>query len=134
MYNFIICEDNFNTGILLKKIITEYANEKNLDYNIKLFNENFDQVIEFTKSNIGHVNVFFMDIILNEENSTGLTLAKQIRKIDVLAYFIIITSHPELSLKVFNYRIKALDCIFKQEEDIEKRIYECLDTKSFQNL
>ena len=50
MYNFIICEDNFNTGILLKKIITEYANEKNLDYNIKLFNENFDQVIEFTKS------------------------------------------------------------------------------------
>ena len=74
MYNFIICEDNFNTGILLKKIITEYANEKNLDYNIKLFNENFDQVIEFTKSNIGHVNVFFMDIILNEENSTGLTL------------------------------------------------------------
>ncbi|NLM11360.1 MAG: response regulator transcription factor [Clostridiaceae bacterium] len=134
MYNFIICEDNFNTGILLKKIITEYANEKNLDYNIKLFNENFDQVIEFTKSNIGHVNVFFMDIILNEENSTGLTLAKQIRKIDVLAYFIIITSHPELSLKVFNYRIKALDCIFKQEEDIEKRIYECLDTVVSESL
>lgn len=128
MYNFVICDDNRNTGIILKKIIDEYAVEKKLDYNIKLFNDNFEQVIEFAKSNVGHINVFFMDIVLNEENSTGLSLAKKIRKIDVMAYFIIITSHPELSLKVFNYKIKALDCIFKQEEDIEKRICDCLDT------
>lgn len=128
MFNFVICEDNYNTGIVLKNLVTEYADKKSLDYNILFINDNFEQVIDFTKSNIGHVNVFFMDIVLNEENSTGLTLAKQIRKIDVMAYFIIITSHPELSLKVFNYKIKALDLIFKQEENIEKRIGECLDT------
>lgn len=128
MFNFVICEDNYNTGVFLKKIIIEYANEKKLDYNIRLYNNNFEDVIEFAKSNIGHINVFFLDIVLNEENSTGLSLAKQIRKIDVMAYFIIITSHPELSLKVLNYKIKALDCIFKQEEDIGKHIHECLDT------
>ncbi|AGC67544.1 accessory gene regulator A [Thermoclostridium stercorarium subsp. stercorarium DSM 8532] len=128
MFNFVICEDNFNTAVILKNMVTEYANEKNLDYTVKLCHSNFEQVVEFAKSNIGHVNVYFLDIVLNEKNSTGLTLAKQIRKFDVMAYFIIITSHPELSLKVFNYKIKALDCIFKQEEDLEKRIRECLDT------
>jgi len=128
MFNFVICEDNFSTALILKNIITEYASEKNLDYSIKLYNNSFEEIVEFAKSNIGHVNVFFIDIVLNEKNSTGLTLAKQIRKIDVMAYFIIITSHPELSLKVFNYKLKALDCIFKQEEDLEKRIRECLDT------
>lgn len=127
MYNFIICEDNYNSSVILKNIITEYANEKKLDYRIKLYNSNFEQIIEFAKSNTGNVNVFFLDIVLDEK-STGLSLAKQIRRIDVMAYFVIITSHPELSLKVFNYKIKALDCIFKQEEDFEKRIHECLDT------
>jgi len=128
MYNFVICDDNYNTGLYIKNIISGYANNKKLDYNIRLYSNNFEQAIEFTKSNLGHVNVFFVDIVLNDENTTGLSLAKQIRKIDVMAYFIIITSHPELSLKVFNYKLKALDCIFKQEEDIEKRIQECLDT------
>lgn len=128
MLNFIICEDNYNTGIIIKNIITRYADEKKLDYNVKLFHNDFNQVIEFTKSNAGHVNVFFMDIVLNDENTTGLTLAKQIRAIDTMAYFVIITSHPELSLKVFNYKLKALDCIFKQEENIERHIHECIDT------
>ena len=128
MYNFVICEDNITTGIMIQKIISEYAGEKKLDYSIKLLSENFDEAIEFAEANTGHVNVFLIDIILNEGNRTGLTLAKQIRKVDVMAYFIIITSHPELSLKVFRYKIKALDCIFKQEEDVEKRIRECLDT------
>jgi len=128
MFNFVICEDNFNTAVILKNIITEYAGKRNLDYSIKLYNNNFGEIVDFARSNIGHVNVFFIDIVLNEKDSTGLSLAKQIRKFDVMAYFIIITSHPELSLKVFNYKIKALDCIFKQEEDLEKRIRECLDT------
>lgn len=127
MYNFVICEDNYNTAITIKNIIIEYANKKNLDYAVKIFNSNFKQILEFAKSNIGHVNVFFIDIVLNDEDTTGLTLAKQIRNTDIMAYFIIITSHPELSLKVFQYKIKALDCIFKQEEKVQKRICECLD-------
>ncbi len=36
MYNFVICEDNITTGIMIQKIISEYAGEKKLDYSIKL--------------------------------------------------------------------------------------------------
>ncbi len=128
MYNFIICEDNFNTGSIIKGFIAEYAARKNLDCQIHMFQDRFEQVIEFAESNQGHINVYFFDIILNHENTTGLTLARQIRKIDIMAYFIFITSHPELSLKVFQYKLKALDYIYKQDENIQKRINECIDT------
>ncbi len=128
MYNFFICEDNYNTGSIIRKFVSEYALKINLDCTIHLICSDFDQVIEHAKSNIGHANIFFLDMILNQENTTGLTLAREIRKIDVMAYLIFITSHPELSLKVFQYKLKALDYIYKHDEDIQKRICECIDS------
>ncbi|NLY17908.1 MAG: response regulator transcription factor [Clostridiaceae bacterium] len=128
MYNFFICEDNINTANIIKKYITEYTAKKNMDCHIRIINKNFRQVIEYAKSNIGHVNVYFLDIILNDENTTGLTLAREIRKIDAMAYLIFITSHPELSLKVFQYKLKALDYIYKHDENIQKRVCECIDS------
>lgn len=128
MYNFFICEDNYNTGTTIEKYISEYAFKKNLDCHIYLICNNFEQIIEHAKSNVGHTNVYFLDIILNQENITGLTLAREIRKIDVMAYLIFITSHPELSLKVFQYKLKALDYIYKHDENIQRRICECIDS------
>ncbi len=128
MYNFVICEDNYNTGLTIKDIIIDYVNKINLDYNIHLVKEHFEEVIKLAETNLGHVNIYFFDIILNQDNTSGLTLARQIRKIDIMAYFIFITSHPELSLKVFQYKLKALDYIYKQDENIHIRIYECIDT------
>jgi len=128
MYNFFICEDNINTAAIIKKYVSEYTEEKNMDCNIYVINKSFGQVIEYAKSYIGHANVYFLDIILNDENTTGLTLAREIRKIDAMAYLIFITSHPELSLKVFQYKLKALDYIYKHDENIQKRICECIDS------
>lgn len=128
MYNFVICEDNQNTASIIRGFVYEYAVQNDLDCNIYLFQNQFEKVIEFAESNLGHINVYFLDIILNQDNTTGLTLARQIRKIDIMAYFIFITSHPELSLKVFQYKLKALDYIYKQDENIQKRIQECIDT------
>lgn len=128
MYNFFICEDNIITATVIKKYIAEYTAEKNMDCNIQLINNDFEKVIEYAKSSIGHANTYFLDIILNDENTTGLTLAREIRKIDAMAYLIFITSHPELSLKVFQYKLKALDYIYKHDENIQKRICECIDS------
>lgn len=128
MYNFFICEDNVSTANIIKKYIAEYTAEKNMDCNIRLINKNFGQIVEYAKSSIGHANVYFLDIILNDENITGLNLAREIRKIDAMAYLIFITSHPELSLKVFQYKLKALDYIYKHDENIQKRICECIDS------
>lgn len=128
MYNFVICEDNYTTGEILKEYISEYATEKNLDFRIHLFRNNFLEVAAFADSNVGDINVYFLDIILNQDNATGLSLAREIRKIDVMAYIIFITSHPELSLKVFQYKLKALDYIYKHDDNIQTRIKECIDS------
>ncbi|HZK28088.1 MAG TPA: LytTR family DNA-binding domain-containing protein [Thermoclostridium sp.] len=133
MYNIVICEDNFDTGIILKKIIVGYFKEKDLDHTFKLFNQSFEKVIDFAKCNIDNINIYFIDIVLNDEQVSGLSLARQIREVDIMAYLIFVTSHPEFSLRIFNYKLKALDCIFKQELNIKSRIYECLDTIVFES-
>ena len=62
MYNIIICEDNYSTAITLKKIITEYFDEKKLDYTVKLFTDRFERIIDFAKCNIENINIYFFDI------------------------------------------------------------------------
>lgn len=127
MFNFIVCEDNLNTGTIIKELISDYISEKHVESQVFLFDSHFERVVDFAERNLGHINVYFLDIVLNEDNRTGLTIARQIRKIDMMAYFIFISSHPELSLKIFQYKLKALDYIYKQDENIQKRINDCID-------
>ena len=127
MIHFVICEDNPSTGSIIKGFISEYTPLKSLDCRIYLFQNQFDKVIEFAQANVGHTNVFFLDIILNQESLSGFTLARQIRKKDIMAYIIFISSHPEFSLKILQYKLRALDYIYKHDENFQKRIFECID-------
>lgn len=132
MINYVICEDNPNTGSIIRGYITDYAAAKQMPCHIFLYQSHFDKVIEFAEKNLEHTNVYFLDIILNQDNMSGLTLARQIRKIDITAYLIFISSHPELSLKIFQNRLKALDYICKLDDNVQKRICDCIDTIAYE--
>jgi two-component system response regulator AgrA len=128
MFNFIICEDDLHSGSIIKSIIAGYTSFKGIDCQTILFQNHFERIIDFAENNLEHHNVYFIDIILNQENTTGLLLAKQIRQIDVMAYLIFITSYLEFSLKIFQYKLRALDYIYKHEDNVQKRICDCIDT------
>ncbi|MFR6242645.1 MAG: hypothetical protein ACLUJ1_14485 [Mediterraneibacter faecis] len=58
---------------------------------------------------------------------TGLILAQELRKIQPRCFIIFITSHSEMSILTFQYKVEALDFIIKDSsENIRKRIHECL--------
>ena len=73
-----------------------------------------------------NTGVFFLDICLQSE-MTGLILAQELRKIQPRCFIIFITSHSEMSILRFQYKVEALDFIIKDSsENIRKRIHECL--------
>lgn len=73
-----------------------------------------------------NTGAFFLDICLQSE-MTGLILAQELRKIQPRCFIIFITSHSEMSILTFQYKVEALDFIIKDSsENIRKRIHECL--------
>lgn len=126
MINCIICEDDISLGNILKTIIKDYYKKNNLNGKIKLISDSYDDVLSYAKCSSTGTYVYFMDIFLNEQFN-GLTLAKEIRKYDFNCYIIFITSHLEFPLKVFQYKLKALDYIFKGDGNLKERVFECLD-------
>lgn len=127
MYNFIICEDNPNTGHIIRGCITDYTALKNLDCRVVLYQNHFERAVDFAQDNPAQVNVYFLDIVLNQEHLSGFTLARQIRRKDMMAYLVFISSHPEFSLKILQYKIRALDYIYKHDDNFQKRITDCID-------
>ena len=111
---------------MVKERIDKNMISSNLQYTIKEVSDNFIVVIKFSKENLKSTNIYFLDVFLNSKYN-GLTLGKEIRKYDYNGYIIFITWHLEFSLKVFQYKLKVLDYIFKGDSDINERITECLN-------
>lgn len=125
---FIICEDNEKEGKKIKNILEKYLEEHGGTEEIQLIHNRFSDVITYAK-NYAHLgNVYFLDIVFDGLKMNGLKLAKQIREYDVHGYIVFITAYPELCMKAFQYKLKALDFICKYDDDVEKRIFDCLDT------
>jgi len=125
--NFIICEDNEEDGKKVQTIIEEYMKNCVEKVKIKLITHQFSDVVTYAKNNANKENVYFLDIVFDGYNINGLKIAKQIREYDIYGYIIFITGYQELCMKAFQYKLKALDFICKNDEDIKKRVFECLD-------
>jgi len=126
--NFIICEDNERDGEKVQAIIKEYMKKCNESCKIQLVTYCFSDVVAYAENNSDAENIYFLDIIFDGCDTNGLKIAQQIREHDIYGYIVFITGYPELCMKAFQYKLKALDFIGKNEKNIKKRIFECLDT------
>lgn len=73
--------------------------------------------------------LYFLDLELASPVS-GFDVAKEIRKKDPKAFLVFLSSHDELALEAFRYRLEAMDFIKKSEDKAElfQRIYDCIQT------
>lgn len=129
MYNIIICDDNVKMGAKLKEIVIEFFKENNInEFNIFNF-QDYLNTIECVKEKENEKNIYILDVELNEEKN-GLMLGMEIRKIDKYSgVMIYITSHVELSQKVFEYKLQVLEFIDKNT-DICQNLKKCLNIAS----
>jgi two-component system response regulator AgrA len=74
----------------------------------------------------GKVGLYFIDIDLGEDIH-GLELAQIIRKHDKNGFIVFVTTHSELSVLTFQYKVEAMDFIIKDEIDsMYNKVRECL--------
>lgn len=126
MLDIIICEDNKKEREGITSFIRAVLSEDNLNASIVLSTENPYDVIDHVKNFKKNTGIYFLDISLKSDID-GLNLAKVIRKMDLEGYIIFVTTHSELRILTFEYKVEALDYIIKDDIlKVKNRIKECL--------
>jgi two-component system response regulator AgrA len=60
------------------------------------------------------IGLYFLDIDLQSDKN-GLELAQEIRKYDPRGYIVFVTTHSEMAVLTFRYKVEAMDFIVKDE-------------------
>lgn len=121
--NIIICEDNHIQRKNLEKIIQEQIIDLSIDMKIALSTDKSLEVIKYLDNNKNENNIYFLDIEL-ESDKSGLELGKKIREKDMKGHIIFISSHVEMPILTFEYKVQALGFIFKSDINLRKKIRE----------
>lgn len=125
MIDVYICEDNAKQLNSLKKYVQNSIIIEDLDMELVQATNDPHAVLEKIQDS-QNTGLFFLDIDLKSDMN-GLVLAQKIRRHDPRCYIVFITSHSELSILTFQYKVEALDFIIKdQPELIQSKIHECL--------
>lgn len=126
MLSIIICEDDDTQRKAIEAIINKEILNSNLELNIDLSTNNPGDVIKHVEASSGATFIYFLDVEFGE-TMNGIELAKKIRKFDSKGYIVFVTSHSELTLLTFQYKVQAMDYIVKYDsKEIQDRIVECI--------
>ena len=113
-YPIIICEDQFLQLQQLESIIQNYILFHSELFQIKLKTQSPIEVKTYLKQFQPKNGIYFLDIDLNHSIS-GIDLAEMIRKADVQAKIIFVTTHDELAPLTFKRKVEALGFIAKDQ-------------------
>jgi len=132
MLKVVICEDAPKHRQQIEMIVNEYINTVNSDIMIALSTENPNNVLKYAQEKFREPNVYLLDVDLKRE-ITGIELAALIRKTDITAAIVFITTHKDFAYLAFKHKVEALDYIIKDDrKQVKPRVYECLE-KAYNN-
>jgi two-component system, LytTR family, response regulator AgrA len=131
--NILIYENCDAEGWKIEDIIKNYLECSAFHQcSILLSTSEPDEILKYAGMYLNEKNIYFIDIDLTN-NISGLELARRIRDYDIESYIILITNHSELSMQVFEYKLRALDYILKGEYAImAARIEGCISSAYFE--
>lgn len=126
MLSVFICEDDDAQRSKIESIIKNYIMIEEFDMAITLSTHNPYDIINYLDNHPNAKGVYFLDVDLGHD-LTGIQLGSYIREKDLDGKIIFITTHSELLILTFTYKVEALDYILKDDVDIvQQRIYEAL--------
>lgn len=130
MLDIYICEDNTTQREAVSAFISNYCDSQKLDASIVLASPTPTEVLSHFKNNQNPV-LFFLDIDL-KASINGIELGRKIRETaepEQKVFIVFLTTHTEMTLMTFQYKLEALDFIAKDKQgDIKRKIKECIDT------
>lgn len=125
MYQIVICEDNEMQLHQIIKIVKNYVlfHDENFSFGVGV--DNPSDCLDFVNKYKPQNGIYLLDIDLNAAIN-GMQLAEKIRKMDVQAKLIFITTHDELAPMTLKYQLEALGFISK-DQAVEKVRDEIID-------
>lgn len=135
MLDVYICEDVLAERKMMERSIEAAIMMYEYDMKIRVSTSDPQEIINQLKRS-KNTGIYFLDIHLEGEKN-GLALAEEIREYDPRGFIVFITSHSEMAVMTFQYKVEAMDFILKdQPEQIQRRISECLENanKKFMNI
>lgn len=118
MINFIVCDDNEKDRNKVISVVNDFVTKNKHEYEIYKFhdyNKSFHNMIEKKIPN----KIYLLDI--ETPSSSGIDIARMIRKIDVDSVIIFLTGHEELGNIVLKNDLMFLSFINKFD-NLEKRL------------
>lgn len=126
MLPVFICEDNNEQRSKLETIIRNYIMIEEYDMELVLSTNNPQHIIDYLTNQKVAQGIYFLDVDLGYEIN-GIQLGSYIRDKDTEGKIIFITTHSELLMLTFTYKVEALDYIIKDDTDsIKDRIHGAL--------
>lgn len=128
MYPLIICEDSISQLNAIKQIINLYTGFYESRFNVSLITSSPHEVLDYLETYQPKKGVFLLDVHLNS-TIDGLDLAEAIRKNDVNAKIVFITTDEHAAPLTFKRNLEAMSFIEKPSnvEELRKNIFETLN-------
>lgn len=130
LLNIIICEDNKTLRMYYQLIIKDYIKSRpDIDMKIIMSTGNPNDINIYLENNPNEMKFFLLDIEFPDSKIKGIDLATKIRKNDLNAKIVFITTHEELMPMIFERKVEPLDYIAKEAgiAAIQKKLYTDLD-------
>lgn len=108
MYHIGICEDEALQREALEEKCHKLLEELEIEYRLSVF-ENSDQCFAYLSQSGVTFDLLLLDIVM--EGTSGMELARRIRKTDELVTIVFITSNPEFAIE--GYDVRALNYLMK---------------------
>lgn len=121
MLKIAICDDEKVFGQHLKKIVSDYLDRQNIQYEIYLFYSGED-FLELSMD-MAKYQIVFLDI--NMDKLDGIETAKQLRVLCKDTFVVFVTAFINYALA--GYEVDAIRYILKNSLNLVKSVNECID-------
>lgn len=110
----LICEDDLSQLQQVDSIIRNYIIFHDEQFKLGMPSQNPFDIIKYVDKFSIKDGIYFLDIDL-KSSINGIELAREIKKMDVDARFIFITTHDEMAISVMQREIRAFNFILKDQ-------------------
>jgi two-component system response regulator AgrA len=125
MIHIYLCEDDNKQLTRWKNTVEKYLLMNSTESQLYCAASSPAELLSIRKKSTV-IGLYFLDIDLQSDKN-GIELAQEIRKYDPRGYIVFVTTHSEMAVLTFRYKVEAMDFIVKDEiRTLPDRICDCI--------
>lgn len=125
MIHIYLCEDDKKQLYRWEDIIEKYLLMNSTESRLYCSASKPEELLSMRKRS-STTGLYFLDIDL-QSSKNGIELAQEIRKYDPRGYVVFVTTHSEMAVLTFRYKVEAMDFITKDDTDtLPEQICACI--------